>query len=188
MPETALIGQTRTNGYVGWAAEPTRQEIGLVHRGRFLLHGPNGVVDSHHLGAHSISMTSIDAKRVAAAATAEAPAEGQNLPEEHPNLRPMWCWYDRVDHQPGPTISELANSAQIAVFGGGMWTVDRMGHANRLTFVEVNLGYRWTEDGNTSSTGTLAMRPVTPEKLSETLGKITGDSDMADSTGGCNEL
>jgi hypothetical protein len=105
----------------------------------------------------------------------ESPIGGQHLPVGEPEINHPWCWYDRPDHPPGPTIAKLAASSRAAVVGGGLWTVDRTGHTEALTLVAVDLDGGTSDEREVRGTGTVAMRSITPEYLASLLVRVTGD-------------
>lgn len=111
----------------------------------------------------------------------EHPPGGQHLPSHEwgePASGGSWCWYDRPDDPPGPTIAELAAGADYAVLDGEVLYVDHYGAANRPGAVWIKRGYRCTRTGRILSTGTVRLLTITPEDLAARLTQLVGDPDL----------
>ena len=107
----------------------------------------------------------------------ENPPGGQHLPFHEPDA-PIsggsWCWYDRPDDPPGPTVTELAGGARYAVVDGQVRYVDRYGEANRRN-VWIQRGHRYTRTGRILSTGKVHLPAIGPDQLTDRLVDLTGD-------------
>lgn len=138
----------------------------------------------------------VDLAAIAAALSGEAiflalpenPPGGQHLPFHEPD-EPIssgsWCWYDRPDDPPGPTVTELAGAARYAVLDGQVRYVDRYRQANRLGNVWVQRGYRYTRAGRILSTGKVRLRAIAPDHLTNRLADLTGDVERRSTNASC---
>lgn len=99
----------------------------------------------------------------------ERPVGGQH-PPTHPQGQPdlsrgAWCWYDRPDDPPGPTLQVLADSALYAVMDRQLRFVDCAGMANRLGAVWLHRGHRYSAAGHPISTGKVRLMAIRPADL-----------------------
>ena len=111
----------------------------------------------------------------------EHPPGGQHLPFHTPDavVEPgTWCWYDRPDDPPGPTIADLVDGAWYAIVDRVVCVVDQFSEANRLGMIWRERGYRYTQTGRTVSTGRLRLKAIGPELLHQRLEQLLGDPSL----------
>ena len=178
LPAGVHIGQTCSrsdrpvkNGRWYLAGEPTAGGPPLLAKVGW---GDVSFVDldsfGRELGAHEIFIV-----------LPEHPPGGQHLPFHAPGdqvERGTWCWYDRPDDPPGPTIADLVAGAWYAIVGGVVCVVDQFGEANRLGAVWRERGYRYTQAGRTVSTGRLRLKAITPQLLQQQLEQLLGNPSL----------
>jgi hypothetical protein len=152
----------------------------VVKNGRWYLSSPGGLVTKVGWG----DLAWDDLERIANVLAAEQvflvlpenPPGGMHLPfDAHTGGR--WCWSDRPDHIPGPTISELAAGAQFSVAAGEVHVVDNYARANRLGYVWVQRGYRYTRTGRLLSTGKVRVHALPPTDLAALLTANAGSAE-----------
>lgn len=109
----------------------------------------------------------------------ETPPGGQHLPWHAPGAGDppgSWCWYDRPDDDPGPSLAALVDGAWYAIVDGTLVVVDRYAEANRLGGIWRERGYRYTGTGRRVSTGRVRLKAISAESLMRRLEQIVGDA------------